>query len=77
MLSIVVCPDPDCAAPAELIVFSEGRPGRLSNLGDNRARRWWGDLYELCPDELLDERYGARDYEKITVLLQKSRAQKR
>jgi hypothetical protein len=20
---------------------------------DNKARRWWGDLYELCPDDLL------------------------
>jgi hypothetical protein len=44
---------------------------------DNWARRWWGDLYELCPDELLDKLNGARDYQKITVLLRKSRAQKR
>ncbi|MEG3633538.1 hypothetical protein [Micromonospora sp. S2-005] len=44
---------------------------------DNRGRRWWGDLYELCPDELLNELNGARDYAKITALLRKYRAQKR
>ncbi|GIJ35040.1 hypothetical protein [Micromonospora sediminimaris] len=44
---------------------------------DNRARRWWGDLYELYPDELLNELNGARDYTKITALLRKYRAQKR
>jgi|SRR6185312_14768111 len=31
---------------------------------DNKARRWWGELYELCPDELLAELNGGRDYEK-------------
>ncbi|MGC5055001.1 hypothetical protein ACLQ2S_26555 [Micromonospora sp. DT48] len=45
---------------------------------DNRGRRWWGDLYELCPDALLNElNGGARDYAKITALLRKYRAQKR
>ncbi|MFF5219353.1 hypothetical protein [Micromonospora sp. NPDC000442] len=44
---------------------------------DNRACQWWGDLYELCPDELLNELNGARDYAKITALLRKYRAQKR
>lgn len=44
---------------------------------DNRTRRWWGDLYELCPDELLDELNGARDYAKMTALLRTYRAQKR
>ncbi|GAA2600531.1 hypothetical protein GCM10010399_34170 [Dactylosporangium fulvum] len=44
---------------------------------DNRARRWWGDQYQLCPDELLDELNGARDYAKITALLRRYRAQKR
>lgn len=44
---------------------------------DNKARRWWGDLYELCPDELLDELNGAGDYAKVTVLLRKYRALKR
>jgi hypothetical protein len=22
---------------------------------DNKRRRWWGDRYELCPDDLLEE----------------------
>ncbi|WP_157181296.1 hypothetical protein [Actinopolymorpha alba] len=42
-----------------------------------KARRWWGDLYELCPDELLTELNGDADYEKITALLKKYRALKR
>ncbi|MEU1695683.1 hypothetical protein ABZ590_30800, partial [Streptomyces hirsutus] len=25
---------------------------------DNRGRRWWGDLYELCPDDLVAELNG-------------------
>ncbi|GIJ35308.1 hypothetical protein SAMN05216284_105122 [Micromonospora sediminimaris] len=44
---------------------------------DNRARRWWGELYELCPDELINELNGARNYAKITALLRAYRAQKR
>jgi hypothetical protein len=44
---------------------------------DNKARRWWGDLYELCPDELLDELNGNCDHGRITLLLRKYRAQKR
>ncbi|MFY1575273.1 hypothetical protein ACN26Z_10355 [Verrucosispora sp. WMMD703] len=44
---------------------------------DNRARRWWGELFELCPDELLNELNGTRNYAKITALLRKYRAQKR
>ena len=41
------------------------------------ARRWWGDLYELCPDDLLDELNGTASQEKITALLKRYRAQKR
>ncbi|MEV5502910.1 hypothetical protein AB0M50_46665 [Nonomuraea fuscirosea] len=44
---------------------------------DNKARRWWGDLYELCPDELLDELNGARDPGRLTTLLKRHRAEKR
>ena len=44
---------------------------------DNRARRWWGDLYELCPDELLDELNGAHDHAAITALIRKYQALKR
>ncbi|WP_326637703.1 hypothetical protein OIE67_06820 [Nonomuraea fuscirosea] len=44
---------------------------------DNKARRWWGDLYELCPDEVLDELNGARDPGRLTTLLKRHRAEKR
>ncbi|MGW3346610.1 hypothetical protein ACWDA3_25125 [Nonomuraea rubra] len=43
---------------------------------DNRTRRWWGDHYELCPDDLLTELNGARDLDKVTALLKRYRAMK-
>jgi len=55
---------------------ARGVPGG-HRIWDNKARRWWGDRYELCPDELLDELNGARDYAKITALLRSTRARKR
>jgi hypothetical protein len=55
---------------------ARGAPGGY-RIWDNKARRWWGDHYELCPNELLDELNGDRDYARITVLLQKYRAEKR
>jgi hypothetical protein len=55
---------------------ARGVPGGY-RIWDNKARRWWGDLYELCPDELLDELNGDRDYGKITALLRTFRARKR
>lgn len=44
---------------------------------DNKVRRWWGDHYEVCPDDLLTELNGDADYNKITQLLKRYRAQKR
>ncbi|WP_192808577.1 hypothetical protein [Actinomadura montaniterrae] len=44
---------------------------------DTKARRWWGELNELCPDDLLTELNGGADHEKITALLKKYRAPKR
>jgi hypothetical protein len=44
---------------------------------DTKARRWWGDLYELCPDDLLTELNSDADPEKITALLRRYRALKR
>jgi hypothetical protein len=44
---------------------------------DNKAHRWWGDHYEVCPDDLLAELNGAADYDKITQLLKRYRAFKR
>ncbi|GAA2590849.1 hypothetical protein GCM10010435_81940 [Winogradskya consettensis] len=56
--------------------MARGVPGGY-RVWDNKARRWWGDRYELCPDELLDELNGARDYGRITALLRTYRATKR
>ncbi|MEU6412862.1 hypothetical protein [Microbispora sp. NPDC046933] len=30
--------------------LARGVPGGY-RIWDNKARRWWGDLYELCPDD--------------------------
>jgi hypothetical protein len=64
-------------APCEpKAVRGKRRPRRVPDLGQ-QAGRWWGDLYELCPDGLLDELNGEADYQKITALLKCYRAQKR
>ncbi|MDX3097321.1 hypothetical protein PV703_00695 [Streptomyces sp. ME01-24h] len=55
---------------------ARGVPGGY-RIWDNKGRRWWGDHYEFCPDELLAELNGAGDYGKITALLRRSRAHKR
>jgi hypothetical protein len=55
---------------------ARGVPGGY-RIWNTKARRWWGDLYELCPDDLLTELNGDADYEKITALLKKYRALKR
>jgi hypothetical protein len=44
---------------------------------DNKAHRWWGDHYEVCPDDPLAELNGVADYDKITQLLKRYRALKR
>lgn len=56
--------------------MARGVPGGY-RIWDNKARRWWGDRYELCPDELLDELNGAGDHTRITALLRRYRAQRR
>ena len=53
-----------------------GVPGGY-RIYDNKGRRWWGDLYELCPDDLIAELNGGADNERLTVLLKRYRAQKR
>lgn len=44
---------------------------------DNKKRRWWGDLYELCPDDLLSALNAKADHATITALLKRYRALKR
>jgi hypothetical protein len=55
---------------------ARGVPGGY-RIWDNRAQRWWGELYELCPDDLLRELNGDKDCRRITELLRRYRALKR
>lgn len=55
---------------------ARGVPGGY-RIWDNRARRWWGDLYQFCPDALLAELNGSRNSEKIAALLKRYRTLKR
>ncbi|MDG9691924.1 hypothetical protein ACH4NS_05250 [Streptomyces mutabilis] len=55
---------------------ARGVPGGY-RIWDNRGHRFWGDLYELCPDDLLTELNGAADRDRITALLKRYRALKR
>ena len=55
---------------------ARGIPGGY-RIWDNRTQRWWGDRYELCPDDLLRELNGDKDYQRITELLRRYRALRR
>lgn len=55
---------------------ARGVPGGY-RIWDNRRRKWWGDVYELCPDDLLTELNGDADYQKVTALLRRYRELKR
>lgn len=44
---------------------------------DNRACRFWGEVYELCPDDLLAELNGAASPAAITALQRRYRKLKR
>ncbi|MEU9088995.1 hypothetical protein ACIOEW_14260 [Streptomyces sp. NPDC087901] len=55
---------------------ARGVPGGY-RIWDNRGGRWWGDHYELCPDDLLAALNSGADYAQTTALLKKYRAQKR
>ncbi|WP_339156323.1 hypothetical protein [Actinomadura luteofluorescens] len=55
---------------------ARGVPGGY-RIWDNRRRKWWGDVYELCPDDLLTELNGDADYQKVTALLRRYRILKR
>jgi len=55
---------------------ARGVPGGY-RVWDNKGRRWWGDLYQLCPDDILTELNGEANPDKITALLKRYRAPKR
>ncbi|MFJ8944028.1 hypothetical protein ACIRG4_12360 [Streptomyces sp. NPDC102395] len=47
-----------------------GVPGGY-RIWDNRGRRYWGDFYELCPDELLAELNGPADRDRLVDLMRR------
>jgi hypothetical protein len=53
-----------------------GVPGGY-RIWNNKARRWWGDHFEVQPDELVAELNGNADHERVTALLKCYRALKR
>jgi hypothetical protein len=53
-----------------------GVPGGY-RIWDNRVQRWWGDHYEVQPDELVAELNGEANPHRITTLLKHFRALKR
>lgn len=53
-----------------------GVPGGC-RIWDNKGGRWWGDHYELCPDDLLTELNGGADRDRIATLLKRYRSLKR
>ncbi|NBE55995.1 hypothetical protein [Streptomyces boluensis] len=55
---------------------ARGVPGGY-RVWDNKGRRWWGDLYELCPDDLLVELNSGARPEEITALMKRYRALRR
>lgn len=56
---------------------ARGVPGGYL-IWDTRLDRRWGDpLYEVCPDDLLAELNGAKDYARVTELINKYRATRR
>jgi hypothetical protein len=67
---------PDTEVVSRRRYVARGVPGGY-RIWDNKARQWWGDLYELCPDALLDELNGGNDSARITALLKRYRAPKR
>ena len=55
---------------------ARGVPGGY-RIWNRKSQRWWGDHYELCPDDLIAELNGANDPARITALLRHYRALKR
>ncbi|MEU3896897.1 hypothetical protein [Streptomyces sp. NPDC045251] len=55
---------------------ARGVPGGY-RIWDHRSGRFWGEHYELCPDDLLKELNGAADRDRVTALLKRYRALKR
>jgi len=55
---------------------ARGVPGGY-RIWDNRARRWWGDLYELCPDDLVNVLNKGASHTELTEAVNRARALRR
>ncbi|MDX3656872.1 hypothetical protein PV646_06085 [Streptomyces sp. ID05-26A] len=55
---------------------ARGVPGGY-RIWNSKTRRWWGDHYELCPDDLIAELNAGADPARITELMKRYRALKR
>jgi hypothetical protein len=53
-----------------------GVPGGW-RIWDNSARGFWGELYEVCPEELVDELNGNASVDAITALTKQARSARR
>ena len=53
-----------------------GVPGGF-RIWDNKALRWWGDHYEVQPDDLVSALNARVGYEELTALLKRYRALRR
>ncbi|MFJ9739542.1 hypothetical protein [Streptomyces sp. NPDC101166] len=55
---------------------ARGVPGGY-RIWDNRGRRYWGDFYELCPDDLLAELNGPADRDRVVALMRRYKKARR
>jgi hypothetical protein len=55
---------------------ARGVPGGY-RIWDNKAQRWWGDHYELCPDDLVVELNRKTGPDRLTELMNRYRKAKR
>ncbi|MFD2472265.1 hypothetical protein [Amycolatopsis silviterrae] len=55
---------------------ARGVPGGYQ-IWDNRARRWWGEPCQLCPDDLVAALNSGADHATVTALINRYRALKR
>ncbi|WP_084316101.1 hypothetical protein [Actinospica robiniae] len=55
---------------------ARGVPGGY-RIWDNRANRWWGDLYELCPDDLVNALNGGVSHAELTEAVKRARGLRR
>ncbi|PKV97366.1 hypothetical protein ATK30_8347 [Amycolatopsis echigonensis] len=56
--------------------MARGVPGGYQ-IRDNRSRRWWGDHFQLCPDDLVAALNSGADHATVTALINRYRALKR